>query len=485
MQKTKFLKQSFSAVLAVVLIFASFSVGSFFSASAATQRGIITSGKYDYYSANRQVCERLAQGIKNFDEKIDIRDYNVSADNVASLYFATLNNYPELFYADYKISYSYRDDTVLYIKPSYNCTKSEAEQKTAQFDARVEELLGKLDDSMTDFQKALILHDEIILSSEYSGEVTAYDLLVDGKGCCTAYSRSYSYLLALVGINSEIVESAEMNHAWNKIEIDGEYYNVDVTWDDPTADRFGKAWHGYFLYSDSAFVSGNNGKTTAHTGFEDALNDAASTKYDDYGLLHRIDAGYCYVNGTLYCVDNQSGSQYEKCLLKYNASDDTAEVIHKFDAYWMAAEHSYWIGGFSSLDSYEKILYCNTDNEIYYYDVENSTLEKYNTSISLNGKCYGLLVKDEKVYAVIADNPNVTGELVLAGDCIKKEPAVIKGDVDGDGKVTIFDATLLQKNIAGVVELNSNQLRAADANGDGKINVLDVTYIQKTVAYFT
>lgn len=70
MQKTKFLKQSFSTVLAVVLIFASLSVGSFFSASAATQRGVITSGKNDYYSANRQVCDRLAQGIKNFDENL-------------------------------------------------------------------------------------------------------------------------------------------------------------------------------------------------------------------------------------------------------------------------------------------------------------------------------------------------------------------------------------------------------------------------------
>lgn len=53
-------------------------------------------------------------------------------------------------------------------------------------------------------------------------------------------------------------------------------------------------------------------------------------------------------------------------------------------------------------------------------------------------------------------------------------------DVNGDGKTTISDATLLQKAVAGVtVEINMDK---ADANGDGVINVSDATYIQKYLA---
>lgn len=58
------------------------------------------------------------------------------------------------------------------------------------------------------------------------------------------------------------------------------------------------------------------------------------------------------------------------------------------------------------------------------------------------------------------------------------------GDVDGDGKVSIKDATLIQKHLASMVFLEENQLKSADANGDGNINIRDVTQIQKYLAGF-
>lgn len=89
--------------------------------------------------------------------------------------------------------------------------------------------------------------------------------------------------------------------------------------------------------------------------------------------------------------------------------------------------------------------------------------------------------KDNQVYAVIADNPNTTASLVLAGDCIKREPDVILGDVNGDGVLTIADATLIQKYLANIVSLDSKQLAAADVNQDGTIDVIDVTKIQMSL----
>ena len=56
------------------------------------------------------------------------------------------------------------------------------------------------------------------------------------------------------------------------------------------------------------------------------------------------------------------------------------------------------------------------------------------------------------------------------------------GDVNLDGDVTISDATLVQKYIAELVELDELQLELADVNGDGEINISDATYIQKMIA---
>lgn len=58
----------------------------------------------------------------------------------------------------------------------------------------------------------------------------------------------------------------------------------------------------------------------------------------------------------------------------------------------------------------------------------------------------------------------------------------ISGDADGDSKITVRDATLIQKHLAGIEVLLSEQTLVCDSNSDGKITIGDATNIQKTVA---
>lgn len=60
------------------------------------------------------------------------------------------------------------------------------------------------------------------------------------------------------------------------------------------------------------------------------------------------------------------------------------------------------------------------------------------------------------------------------------EPLI--GDVNGDKKVTILDATLIQRYLASDCELSNTQLKAADMNQDGKVSIVDATDIQKHIA---
>lgn len=59
---------------------------------------------------------------------------------------------------------------------------------------------------------------------------------------------------------------------------------------------------------------------------------------------------------------------------------------------------------------------------------------------------------------------------------------VLSGDANGDGKLSISDATAIQKHIAKMEALSEENLKAADLNGDGKITVADATVIQKKLA---
>ena len=64
------------------------------------------------------------------------------------------------------------------------------------------------------------------------------------------------------------------------------------------------------------------------------------------------------------------------------------------------------------------------------------------------------------------------------------EPIVVyvRGDADGDGAVTILDATAIQRKLAELATASFNEA-AADVDGDG-LNIIDATKIQRYLAEF-
>jgi hypothetical protein len=56
------------------------------------------------------------------------------------------------------------------------------------------------------------------------------------------------------------------------------------------------------------------------------------------------------------------------------------------------------------------------------------------------------------------------------------------GDADGDGNITIVDATVIQRHLAGIETLSGEALKRADADRDGSVTILDATLIQRYLA---
>ncbi|MBE6824186.1 MAG: hypothetical protein E7513_02450 [Ruminococcaceae bacterium] len=59
---------------------------------------------------------------------------------------------------------------------------------------------------------------------------------------------------------------------------------------------------------------------------------------------------------------------------------------------------------------------------------------------------------------------------------------ILLGDVDGDGKITIVDATHIQRHLASLSTLDDAQLKRADTYKDGKVSIIDATQIQRFIA---
>ncbi len=61
---------------------------------------------------------------------------------------------------------------------------------------------------------------------------------------------------------------------------------------------------------------------------------------------------------------------------------------------------------------------------------------------------------------------------------------VVKGDADGDGSLSVVDATLIQRSLANLYFFDDKQILAADTDGDGSVSILDATLIQRKLAGF-
>ena len=130
-----------------------------------------------------------------------------------------------------------------------------------ELDAKVEEIIAGLDlEGKSDYERLEAIHDYICDNVEYDAadgsdlRRTAYDALVNGTAVCQGYSNALYRLLLEAGVDNRIIfgngvesNGVTMPHTWNIVELYGEYYYVDVTWDDSTHSR------DYFVQPKGAF----------------------------------------------------------------------------------------------------------------------------------------------------------------------------------------------------------------------------------------
>ncbi|MBQ8923155.1 MAG: cadherin-like beta sandwich domain-containing protein [Lachnospiraceae bacterium] len=57
----------------------------------------------------------------------------------------------------------------------------------------------------------------------------------------------------------------------------------------------------------------------------------------------------------------------------------------------------------------------------------------------------------------------------------------VKGDINGDGKISVLDIVKIQRLIVGLDSLDSTATAACDLNGDGKVSVLDIVKLQRHI----
>lgn len=121
----------------------------------------------------------------------------------------------------------------------------------------------------SDYQKALWLHDWLLNQLEYDNLLkwsSAESALTRGSGTCQAYERAYSQLLSAAGIENVETRDTYDGHTWNAMKLDGEWYQVDCTWDDSNDNWYNfYQRHLYFGLTDELMAVAHPGYSNIYT----------------------------------------------------------------------------------------------------------------------------------------------------------------------------------------------------------------------------
>lgn len=201
-----------------------------------------------------------------------------------------------------------------------------------EIDATVSKILKDANSKSTTYEKLLVFHDYLVLNStfEKSDEAgnfnqTIYNAFSGGTSKqaniqCAGYAKAMQYLCDKAGIDCMVITGTNekgATHAWNKVKVEGEWYNLDATWDDPILSTpiTNYLRYNYFLVPDEWI----NEKT--HFNINTVkLNDGTKVKYYDPPKATAEAQNY-FVKSGLVFNDRDSADKALKAALEKTASE--------------------------------------------------------------------------------------------------------------------------------------------------------------------
>lgn len=350
----------------------------------------------------------------NLQDSVDLKAYNIPVSQIENVFVEVLNENPRLFYIDRY--YTYRYSTLGYVNTfnfTYADNKIDIPRKLMQYDHEVNKILSQIPSHWTDMEKILFINEYIALNCSYYEEAVsdrtldafdAYNVFVDKKAVCQGYALAVEALMDKLGIPCELVTSNSIDHAWNMVKMNGKWYHMDVTWNDPIHDKVGRVRHFHLLKSYSYFRDSSRGDHFNESlGYTDYVytggltNASAYTTTFDNCFWDSINTPFVYLDGYWYNIVQSSDTRYGNMNKYYFTSTEmilagtvmtTSEVWRKWN------DSSYYWYYYGECISYNGALYYSTPTKImrWYPNGSIATLYELTQDEKTSGNIYGFSI---------------------------------------------------------------------------------------------
>lgn len=427
--------------------------------------------------------QAITAGMLDWQETIDISSYGITdSDLTTYIWPEVVTRNPKLFYVwDMTYSGSTVTGKLTYVNVKYSSayTKDSVKEYEAAVDKAFNEVIRT---EMSDMQKALALHDYLVQHMEYdmdgvnagTEKRNAYEALVNGIGVCEGYVLAYAALCEKAGIEVDYCESRALNHIWNYVKIDGNWYHVDVTWDDTSTDREAKTSHKHFLCSTDKFSSDG-----VHTSWDSNVSCTDKSFDNMYWQAENVSAIFA-VNNKEYFIRELKNDQgyYLGGIDLVERAGTSEKVIKHYDTVWALNNGTMYISApMISLSYYGGSLYFHTADSVYAYNPETDREpQKIYTYEGNDGVIGASFACDNEVRLVI-DKANYQTDKVTVPLEVKadKQEQVIqfaetevsryKGDIP-------FTNALTHTKGDGTITYKSSNPQVATVDANGKVTVV-------------
>ena len=202
---------------------------------------------------SRTVYNQLYEGCLSFKDKI-----NISADDNDYVYqaqYALSYDHPEFFWIK---SFTIHTTNSKPVAVSYD-VPSDCENVYNKIDVFTDSIVAAANEATTLYGRIRYIYEYIINItdydpySEYNQDIRS--VFLNHASVCSGYARAFQYLCHKIGVECAYVDgiAGGGSHAWNILQMYGNYYWVDVTWGDPVFENRNEnnMTYDYFMVSDA------------------------------------------------------------------------------------------------------------------------------------------------------------------------------------------------------------------------------------------
>lgn len=196
---------------------------------------------YDNIGQNNQIVyQEILDILLNFEEDVEISI--LDAEAIGPIFQAVLNDHPEIFYVQgYNYTKYTKGDKVVQITltGTYTMNREQAKETKLKIDEYVKTCLSGISMEASDYEKVKYVYEYIINHTEYNQEApenqNICSVFLYHESVCQGYAKAVQYLLNELNVEATLVIGSVENgegHAWNLVNMNGNYYYVDATWGD-------------------------------------------------------------------------------------------------------------------------------------------------------------------------------------------------------------------------------------------------------------